>query len=95
MADKNPETQKKEWRQKLNRAKTQLEQMHQYKQILREEGLVADAEDKAKESRLVLLIRQLEKKLGGQWVPDDEYRGPKPKRPPFRGKARTKPLSQA
>lgn len=64
-----------ELQSQLRRAQLELEQVYEYKAILKEDGLQPDADDKAKESRLLLRVRQLEKKLSGKWVPDEEYRG--------------------
>lgn len=46
---------------KLRRLQTKLKQLNEVKALLREEGISPDAEDKAKESRLIQQILGIEK----------------------------------
>jgi hypothetical protein len=48
---------------KLNAAKTKLEQLHAYKQILKEEGLFPSEDDKMMESELIVKTLRLERQL--------------------------------
>ena len=50
-------------RMKLNAAKRKLDQLHAYKQILNEEGLEPNGDDKAMESELIVKTMRLERKL--------------------------------
>ena len=82
-----------ELQSKLRKAKLELEQVYEYKAILREDGMEPDDHDKERESRLVNRIRQLEKQLSGRWVKDEDYRGPsKPARRPALKKAQKGPI---
>ena len=75
MANKKEDFLPSELKSQLAKAKLQLEQLYEYKEILMEDGMLPDKEDKEKESRLILRVRQLEKKLDGKWVSDELYRG--------------------
>ena len=50
-------------RMKLNAAKRKLDQLHAYKQILNEEGLEPNGDDKAMESELIVKTMRLERKF--------------------------------
>ncbi len=53
----------KEIESKLHKTRLKLEKFHEYKALLREDGLKPDAEDKQKESRLIQQILGFEKDL--------------------------------
>lgn len=88
---------------KIRKIETQLDQLYQYKQILAEDGLKPDDEDKARESRLVLTLRKYKKMAEGKWqaLEDKPTERPRPRGPhqsrarPQRTVAKAKPKAKA
>lgn len=67
----------KEIADQIQKLQKDLAQFQDYKSILHAQGMKADADDKNRESSLILRIRRLEKMARGDWVADKDYRPPK------------------
>ncbi len=67
----------KEVQEKIASIRAKLAQLQEYKDVISASGLKPDAEDKARESFLIVQLRQLEKKQQGLWLPNDKFRKPK------------------
>ena len=70
---KNPAIERKEFQDRLDVVLEKLQQMKEYRQILQEDGMDIDHEDRKKLSDLICRKMRLEKQMSGRWLSNEEY----------------------